>query len=68
MLTITVNGKKRQVAASPETPLFYVLRNELDIMSDNFRSAIRVSVFFPFSCLQLSINIARIYHESIPKK
>lgn len=36
MLTITVNGQKRQVASAPETPLLYVLRNELGIMSPKF--------------------------------
>lgn len=36
MLTITVNGRKRQVTSSPETPLLYVLRNELGIMSPKF--------------------------------
>ena len=36
MLTITVNGQKRRVASAPETPLLYVLRNELGIMSPKF--------------------------------
>jgi isoquinoline 1-oxidoreductase alpha subunit len=36
MLTITVNGEKRQVASAPDTPLLYVLRNELGIMSPKF--------------------------------
>jgi isoquinoline 1-oxidoreductase alpha subunit len=36
MLTITVNGQKRQVASAPDTPLLYVLRNELGIMSPKF--------------------------------
>jgi aerobic-type carbon monoxide dehydrogenase small subunit (CoxS/CutS family) len=36
MLTITVNGQKREVASPPETPLLYVLRNELGIMSPKF--------------------------------
>jgi nicotinate dehydrogenase subunit A len=31
LLTITVNGKPHAVAATPETPLLYVLRNELGL-------------------------------------
>ncbi len=30
-IAITVNGKRREVAATPETPLLYVLRNELGL-------------------------------------
>jgi nicotinate dehydrogenase subunit A len=30
-LTITVNGKKHRVQAAPDTPLLYVLRNELGL-------------------------------------
>lgn len=30
-ITITVNGKRHEVAASPDTPLLYVLRNELGL-------------------------------------
>jgi isoquinoline 1-oxidoreductase subunit alpha len=36
MLTITVNGEQRQVASPPDTPLLYVLRNELGIISPKF--------------------------------
>jgi len=36
MLTLTVNGAKRQVASAPDTPLLYVLRDELGIMSPKF--------------------------------
>jgi isoquinoline 1-oxidoreductase alpha subunit len=36
MLTINVNGKARNVNAAPETPLLYVLRNELNVMSPKF--------------------------------
>jgi isoquinoline 1-oxidoreductase alpha subunit len=36
MLTLTVNGQKRQVASPPDTPLLYVLRDELGIMSPKF--------------------------------
>jgi len=36
MLTLTVNGEKRQVASAPDTPLLYVLRDELGIMSPKF--------------------------------
>jgi len=31
MTTITVNGKQHEVAAAPDTPLLYVLRNELEL-------------------------------------
>ncbi|HEU0027393.1 MAG TPA: (2Fe-2S)-binding protein [Ktedonobacterales bacterium] len=30
-ITITVNGRRHEVAATPETPLLYVLRNELGL-------------------------------------
>ena len=33
---ITVNGKPHQVAADPETPLLYVLRNELELNGPRF--------------------------------
>jgi nicotinate dehydrogenase subunit A len=33
---ITVNGKKHNVEATPETPLLYVLRNELGLNSPQF--------------------------------
>jgi len=36
MLTITVNGKKRDIQSSADTPLLYVLRNELDVTSPQF--------------------------------
>jgi isoquinoline 1-oxidoreductase alpha subunit len=36
MLTINVNGQRRNVTASPETPLLYVLRNELNVLSPKF--------------------------------
>src|SRR5579859_3182009 len=35
-IVITVNGKKHSVEASPETPLLYVLRNELGLNSPQF--------------------------------
>ena len=35
-LTITVNGKKYQVQAAPDTPLLYVLRNELGVNGPQF--------------------------------
>ena len=35
-LQITVNGRLHQVAASPDTPLLYILRNELTINSVRF--------------------------------
>lgn len=36
MLTISVNGRRRRVDSAPETPLLYVLRNELGVMSPKF--------------------------------
>ncbi len=36
MTTISINGEKREVKASPDTPLLYVLRNELDVMTPKF--------------------------------
>jgi len=33
---ISVNGKQREVKASPNTPLLYVLRGELDLMTPKF--------------------------------
>jgi nicotinate dehydrogenase subunit A len=36
MTTITVNGKQHQVAAAPDTPLLYVLRNELELNGPKF--------------------------------
>lgn len=35
-LTITVNGKPHAVQATPDTPLLYVLRNELGLNSPQF--------------------------------
>src|SRR5260221_1815588 len=36
MTTITVNGKQHEVAVSPDTPLLYVLRNELELNGPKF--------------------------------
>jgi len=36
MTTLTVNGEKRMVTASPDTPLLYVLRGELNVMTPRF--------------------------------
>jgi isoquinoline 1-oxidoreductase alpha subunit len=36
MATITVNGVKREVQAPADTPLLYVLRNDLEISSPQF--------------------------------
>jgi len=36
MATITVNGKRHEVQASPDTPLLYVLRNELELNGPKF--------------------------------
>jgi isoquinoline 1-oxidoreductase alpha subunit len=36
MLTLTVNGIKRDVQAPPATPLLYVLRNDLEVSSPQF--------------------------------
>jgi isoquinoline 1-oxidoreductase alpha subunit len=36
MIKITVNGAARQVASAPDTPLLYVLRNELGVMTPKF--------------------------------
>ena len=35
-LVITVNGKRHQVQATPDTPLLYVLRNELELNGPRF--------------------------------
>ena len=35
-LTLKVNGTNRQVAAAPDTPLLYVLRNDLELNSPKF--------------------------------
>src|SRR5258708_1989084 len=34
--TMTVNGAKREVQAPPETPLLYVLRNDLELSGPQF--------------------------------
>jgi nicotinate dehydrogenase subunit A len=36
MATITVNGKAHEVVAAPDTPLLYVLRNELELSGPKF--------------------------------
>jgi nicotinate dehydrogenase subunit B len=36
MITLNVNGTRRSVKASPDTPLLYVLRNELGVMTPKF--------------------------------
>lgn len=36
MTTLLINGKSRTVASSPDTPLLYVLRSELDVMTPKF--------------------------------
>ena len=35
-LTLTVNGQRRTVAAAPDTPLLYVLRNDLELNAAKF--------------------------------
>jgi nicotinate dehydrogenase subunit A len=35
-LTITVNGRRHGVQAAPDTPLLYVLRNDLDLSGPRF--------------------------------
>jgi nicotinate dehydrogenase subunit A len=35
-ITLTVNGKKHQIAADPETPLLYILRNDLKLKGARF--------------------------------
>ena len=35
-LVITVNGKRHTVSATPDTPLLYVLRNELELNAPQF--------------------------------
>jgi nicotinate dehydrogenase subunit A len=35
-ITLTVNGQLRTVAAAPETPLLYVLRNDLELNAAKF--------------------------------
>ena len=36
MITLKVNGRQHSVKASADTPLLYVLRNELDVMTPKF--------------------------------
>ena len=36
MITLTVNGKTRQVDADPDTPLLWVLRDELELTGTKF--------------------------------
>ena len=36
MVSVTVNGSQKQVQSAPDTPLLYVLRNELDVTSPQF--------------------------------
>jgi nicotinate dehydrogenase subunit A len=36
MIRLVVNGQAREVAADPETPLLYVLRNDLGLMGTKF--------------------------------
>jgi nicotinate dehydrogenase subunit A len=36
MISLTVNGKKHEVDASPDTPLLYVLRNDLGLNGPKF--------------------------------
>ena len=35
-ITLTVNGRRRPVAAAPETPLLYILRNDLELNAAKF--------------------------------
>ena len=36
MITLTVNGKARQVDAEPDTPLLWVIRDELELTGTKF--------------------------------
>lgn len=36
MAILSINGETREVSASPDTPLLYVLRNELNVMTPKF--------------------------------
>ena len=36
MITLTVNGKTRQVAVDPDTPLLWVIRDELELTGTKF--------------------------------
>ena len=35
-VTLTVNGRRRPIAAAPETPLLYILRNDLELNAAKF--------------------------------
>jgi len=35
-VTLTVNGRRRAIAAAPETPLLYILRNDLELNAAKF--------------------------------
>src|SRR5437660_1651954 len=35
-VTLTVNGRRRAVAAAPETPLLYILRNDFELNAAKF--------------------------------
>src|SRR5881394_1583715 len=35
-VTLTVNGRRHEVAAAPETPLLYILRNDLGLNAAKF--------------------------------
>ena len=35
-ITLTVNGRRRTIAAAPETPLLYILRNDLELNAAKF--------------------------------
>ena len=35
-LTLTVNGRRRTIAAAPDTPLLYILRNDLELNAAKF--------------------------------
>ena len=36
MTVLSIDGERRKVSASPDTPLLYVLRGELDVMTPKF--------------------------------
>ena len=36
MITLTINGERREVAAAPDTPLLWVLRDELGLTGTKF--------------------------------
>ena len=42
-VTLTVNGKRHTVQSAPDTPLLYVLRNELDLQAGTYRVRMSVS-------------------------